>query len=426
MMQPIVFGLNYQTADFELRDRLAFSTEEIPQVIKRLLNSGIVKEAILLSTCNRTELYCISNDINFVINALCDLHNVCPRTVLSHSYVYYAEECAEHLFRVISGLESMVLGESEIVAQIKAAMSMSQEVQALGSNLNGLFQMALSVAKDVRNHTMINHVAISMGHALVKLVNTRLNNLPSPSLLFIGAGQMMQQIAPHFNGLEISDKLILNRTVSKALALGVKIAAKVEPLENLPFVVDNYAIIIICCAGSKVLVDEALLDYSIKSGARKLIIDLSMPAMTSRLLKNRAVLEVITIDDVARLVDVGLEKRKDAALLAEKIISTKLDDYQAWLRKRGLAPIIKRLREESDLIRSESLAVAEKQLQNGISPTEVLRQLSLQLTNRLLHNPTVKICSSTGPYQDSLVDLVNYLYGLDEVKEQGINEAKCN
>lgn len=413
MLQPIVFGLNYQTADFELRDRLAFANEEIPAVLKRMLNSGVAKEVLLLSTCNRTELYCISNDINFVINALCDIHNVCPRTVHKHSYILQGEECAHHLFRVISGLESMVLGETEIVSQIKEAMNIAKTYGGLGTNLAGLFQMALAVEKDVRNHTTINNVAISMGHAVVNYVERQIDQLPNRNILFIGAGQMMQQIAPHFNYLNLNRKLVLNRTLANGKIVAMKIGGETEKLDKLISVIADYAIVIVCCASNIAFIDELILAADIVSQTPKLIIDLSMPLVINKNLKQYANLQILTIDDIAKLVDVGLEKRKLAALEAESIIASKLEDYHAWQRKRGLAPLIRKLREESDAIRQESLALAEKQLLNGDSPVDVLKQFSVQLTNRLLHNPTVNICSSNGQLQDNLVDLVSYLYGLE-------------
>lgn len=413
MLQPVVFGLNYQTADFELRDRLAFASEEVSHVLKRLKKSGIVNEALLLSTCNRTELYCIAKDIDFVINSLCDMHSVCPRTVRNHSYILHGEECAHHLFRVISGLDSMVLGETEIVAQIKVAMDLALESDSLGSQLSGLFQMALSIEKEVRYHTSINNVAISMGHAVANLVENTLDRLPNSKVLFVGAGQMMQQIAPHFNYLDLEQMTVVNRTLANAEVLAAKINANAVNLNSLPKIVADYAVLVLCCSSNQLLVDEGILATEIENNIQKLVIDLSMPLVIDKNLKNYQNIQLITVDDIAALVDVGIEKRKLAAAAAEEIISGKLDDYRAWQRKRGLSPLIKRLRDDSDSIRRESLAAAEKQLLNGESPNDVMRQLSIQLTNRLLHMPTVKLCSSNEQLQDNLIDLVNYLYGLE-------------
>ncbi len=223
---PFVFGLNYSSSGFEIREKLAFSREEIPLVLARLQSSGMTREIVIVSTCNRTEVFCITHDIDFVINAICDIKNVCPRTLKNHCYVYSGDSCANHLFRVVSGLESMVLGETEIVAQVKDAMNLATDANSIGTMLLSVFQMALAVEKDVRNATEINNIAISMGHAIVSLVNTSFQNLEKESILFIGAGDMMRQLAPHFKNVKLTKKTIINRTLDKARLLSNRLGAE--------------------------------------------------------------------------------------------------------------------------------------------------------------------------------------------------------
>ncbi len=166
-----VFGIDYRSSSFEVRERMAFSFEEIPPALHRLHSAGIVREVIILSTCNRMEIYCVAKDMEFVMNSLCEIKNICPHSgIKKYSYMYTDMDCVKHLFRVTSGLESMVLGETEIVAQIKDAYNLSKSHNMISSTLTGLFQMALSVEKDVRNITEINNSAISMGHAIINLI----------------------------------------------------------------------------------------------------------------------------------------------------------------------------------------------------------------------------------------------------------------
>lgn len=414
MLEPVVFGLNYQTADIELRDSLAFSNDEIPSVLERLLNSGVVKEALLLSTCNRTELYFVASDSTFVINAICDMRGVCPRLVREHSYVLDGIDCVRHLFRVISGLESMVLGETEIIAQIKSSMDIAKKFNCLGTNLSGVFQMALAVEKEVRSHTSISSTSISMGNAVANYVSDYIDNLPNRNVLFIGAGQMMQQILPHFSPLSLNEKLIINRTVSNAEKLSDKINAKVDLFINLKARISDFSVVIICSASNTPFIDEDTLDKEIINNTPKLIIDLSMPRVIHKNLKQYSNFSIFTIDDIAKQVDVGLEKRKLAAIDANDIIVERLNDYNAWLRKRVVTPLIKKLRDHSEEIRLDSLRLAEKQLLNGDSPNDILQQLSIQLTNRLLHSPTVNICKSEGQLKENLDNLLGYLYGFEE------------
>ncbi len=206
MQIPYVFGLDYETASFEIREAMAFSEDIIPDAISRIITAGLAKEVIILSTCNRTEIYCITQDIDFVINAVCDIKNLCPRTVKKYSYVYSGVDCANHLFRVVSGLESMVLGETEIVYQVKSALSLAKTANGVSASLSGLFQMALSVEKEVRSETAINGIAVSMGNAVVNLVAVNTDDFTQEKILFIGAGQIMQQIAPHFKNTNFLDQ----------------------------------------------------------------------------------------------------------------------------------------------------------------------------------------------------------------------------
>ncbi len=415
MYQLIMFGVNYQTANLDIRERLAVSSEKIPLALKRL--SSLAKEVLVLSTCNRTEVYCITNDINSVINALCDMQNVCPRTLAKFSYIHTELDCVKHLFQVVSGLDSMVLGETEIVAQIKQAMQFASNQAVLGTHLSGLMQMALSVAKDIRNTTEINNVAISMGNALVNLMESHSNNLNEESLLFIGAGQMMQKIAPHFSNVNLVRKSVINRSFENADKLAARINATPIDLSHIANVIYDYSIIFACAESDELILTKQLLNDFLQNRKNLLIIDLSVPLLSDIRLCEYPNIKLITVDDIAKIVDVGLEKRKLAADEAHEIIENKLNDYQHWLKKRTMAPLIKAIRADAESMRQEALTNAQKLLQNGEAPDDVLRQFSVQLMNKMLHNPTVNLCSSQGMRQDDLLDLVGYLYGIDILKQ---------
>lgn len=413
MYSTFVFGLNYETADFEIREKLAFSKEEIPPALTRLQSSGIIKEAFILSTCNRTEIYCITQDIDFVINAICDIQNVCPRTVKKHSYSYSETECVNHLFRVVCGLESMILGETEIVAQVKNAVYLAKDHGCIGSTLMAIFQMAMSVEKDVRNVTEINHIAISMGHAVANLVAINAGDIEAQKILFVGAGAMMKQIAPHFSNVKCRQKTIINRTITNAEALAIKVNADTADLSQLPQLANNYSVIIACCSSDKTLIDVHTLKPSIVQGRKLLLIDLSMPLISDLGLRKHHSVNLVTIDDIAKVVDVGIQKRKSAASEAESIIKAKLLDYQNWLKKKEITPVIKALRDSAENIRLEVLDSAKRQLQKGEAIDEVLTSLSIKLTNKFLHNPTVNLCATNGKLQNELSDLTKLLYNLD-------------
>ena len=220
---------------------------------------------------------------------------------------------------------------------------------------------------------------------------------------------MFQNILPHFKNMPFARKIIVNRTVQKAQILAKRINADFANLDALPSIIDGYSIII-ACSGGKVLLDQNLIK---QDNNKRLIIDLSMPLITDLTLGDFENITVLTIDDIAKIVDVGIEKRKTVALNANNIIDAKLVEYQNWLKKRGLAPVIKAFRSNADEVRKEVLLNAQKQLDSGEAPDVVLGELSVKLTNRLIHNPTVNLCRSTDKLQNELVGLLTYLYDLE-------------
>lgn len=412
-MEPIVFGLNYETAPFDIREKMAFLPDEIPNILNRLIFSGIVSEALILSTCNRTEVYMQTHDIDFAINAICGIKNICPMTVRKHSYVYKNMDCVRHLFRVASGLESMVLGETEIVSQIKSSFKIAKQNKSIATNLVGLFQIALSVEKEVRNFTEINSIAASMGSSLVKIIESKIENLSTKSILFIGAGAMMSKIIPHFKGLA-QQQMIINRTAAKAKTLANKISAKYSGLDTLKEVITDIDIILTSCGSEKLILTEEVLDACIKFEKPLLIIDISMPPITDLSLNSYDNITILTIDDIGRIVDVGIEKRKIAASLADKFIEEKINEYIQWLKKRGLSPVIKALRDSAEDARQDVLIQAQKQILNGDNVDEVLNTMSIKLMNKLLHAPTVNLSRTENKLQDDLVNLISYLYNLKD------------
>lgn len=412
MTKPIVFGLNYETAPFDIREKMAFVAAEIPQILNRLVFSGVASEALILSTCNRTEVYMLSHDVDFAINSICGIKNVCPMTIRRHSYINSDLECVRHIFRVASGLESMVLGETEIVAQIKEAFKIAKKSKSLGTTLAGLFQIALSVEKEVRTTTAINTISTSMGKSLVNIVKDIVPNIQEKKILFLGAGAMMSKIVPHFKNVA-EDKVVVNRTQMKALELAHKIGANHDSLNNLKNIVNDVDVIIASCASEKHILTKDVLESAISSNRKILIVDISMPAIIDLSLKRYENFTILTIDDVGKFVDVDAEQRKIALHNADCLIEAKMSEYKKWLKKRGLSPVIRALRDQAEDSRRDVLDQAQRQLLNGENVDEVLNSMSIKLMNKLLHAPTVNLSKTEHKLQDDLIHLVNYLYNLE-------------
>jgi len=251
-----------------------------------------------------------------------------------------------------------------------------------------------------------------MGRAIVNLVTKNVQDLPQQKILFIGAGQMMNQIAPHFLNIDFKQKTIVNRTLENAVHLARRTNANADCLTRLPDIVGDYSVIVACCSVSQPILNVNMLNAEIMASKKILIIDLSMPLIIDLELRQHANIKILTIDDIAQIVDVGIEKRQIAALEAQILIDGKLIEYQSWQKKRELSPMIKQLRDNAEDVRLDCLAIAQKQLQNGESPDDVLNSLSVKLTNKLLHNPTVNLCAAPDKLQENVTELVNYLYDL--------------
>lgn len=409
MYSLVVFGISYHSADVILRDKFAANEIQIKEILQRLKATGVAKEAVFLSTCNRVEVYAIAKDYNLVVNAICDYKNICPREIKQTGYVYHEIECVRHLYRVVSGLDSMILGESEIVAQVKQAMDYAIDAGSMGSYLSKLFQMALSVEKDVRNETLITHSSVSMGSATVKLLDRYLWSINKGKILFLGAGKIMQQIAPYFKDIELGEKIVLSRKIENAKELADKIHATSADLTSLEDVFEQSAIVIACISSDDVLITR---DMLARTQTNKVIIDLSMPQITAPEARELLKIKYFCIDDIAKIVNIGKEQRELAADIADKILEEKLVEFAQWEQKRELTPLIKKLRDDAEEIRSELYAAAIKNL-DKMNTKDVILQLSLQLTNKLLHKPTVNMYKVEEHNIDNMARLVSYLYDIE-------------
>jgi len=409
MQNFYVFGLNYNTADLSKREQFAFSYDEVELVLTKLLNAKAVKEGLVLSTCNRSEIYFIAEDGDFVINNICAIKNICPNTLREYTYVKSNDGAIKHLFNVVSGLDSMILGETEIVSQVKQSFDQARNLGAIATNLSGIFQMALSVEKEVRNVTQINNITRSMGSVVLSLVKDFVKDSTDNGIAFIGSGQMMSQIVFHFAGIDIH-KTIYSRQLDNAVKLANTINAQAVDLTLVNQVSQKHNVII-ACSGSHgyILTDVSRFDPQ----EQYLIIDISVPKVVSPNISSLHNVQFYNVDDLASCLEISNNKRQLAAVNASSVIDNKIEEYHIWLHKRGIAPLIKSLRDDFEAIRVEVLATAEKKLQNGEPASDVLKYLSISMVNKLLHKPTINLCSTDDYTQSELRDYTIKLFDLD-------------
>ena len=413
-MHLVAFGLNHHTAPLSVREKLAFPAEVLPNALESLVGSHAAREAAIVSTCNRTEIYCNSNNPEQALQWLSQYHGLPVEELRPYLYQLDASSAARHAFRVASGLDSMVLGETQILGQLKDAVRAAENVGTLGSLLNGLFQRTFAVAKEVRSSTAVGSSSVSMSAAAVKLAEQIFPTIGELNILFIGAGEMIELVATHFAAREPSCITSANRTLERGQKLAVQFGGNAITLSELPDVLHRYDVVVTSTASQLPIVGKGLVERAIKARRHRPIfmLDLAVPRDIEIEVGKLNDVYLYTVDDIASIVEVGKEARQSAAEEAESIIQARVAEFNDWLKKRETVPLIRALRDEADRTRRHALEAALKQLAKGTPPEKVLESLSQQLTNKLMHPPTQALSSGSGAEHAAVVETIARLYHL--------------
>ncbi len=401
-MALLTLGLNHTTAPLAMRERLAFPTADalgsaLADLRGRL--ATLAPETAILSTCNRTEIYCQTAAPAEAGAALTqwigERHGFAPDQIGSHLYALPDQAAVRHAFRVASGLDSMVLGEPQILGQMKAAARVAQTSQTLGANLHQLFQRSFAVAKEVRTQTAIGGQSVSMAAASVRLAERIFENLADCSVLFVGAGEMIELCAAHWAG-RAKQMVIANRTVERSRALARRFAAAEMPLADLPARIAEFDIVISCTASTLPIIGLGMVERAIRSRRHRpmLMIDLAVPRDIEDEVSRLDDVFLYTVDDLSAVVEAGKENRLAAVEEAEAIIDTRVVSFMQWLKERQMVPLIRDLHARGDALRLQELERARRLLARGEDPQRVLEQLSTALTNKFLHGSTTLLVRS--------------------------------
>jgi len=366
-MKLLTLGLNHTTAPLAVRERVAFVPEEVCMTIGRLREKlsepagGRISEAAIVSTCNRTELYCAADEPDRAQLALQEF--VAAEKQLSldelqrHTYVLPQASAVRHAFRVASGLDSMVLGEPQILGQMKQAEKLARSAGGLGLMLNHLFQRTFAVAKEVRTTTEIGTQSVSMAAAAVRVAQRIFGNLTGEHILFVGAGEMVELTATHFAAQHPKSITVANRTLERAQALAHRFHANAVKLSELPDAIARYDIVVSCTASSLPIIGLGMIERAIKSRRRKpmFIVDLAVPRDVEPEVSRLDDVYVHTVDDLGRIVQTGSESRQAAVAQAEAIIESRVRDFEEWIKVRRAVPVIQDLRTRADALRRREL-----------------------------------------------------------------------
>ena len=389
-MSVWALGLNHTTAPLDLRGRFAFAIEQIGPVLDGLRQSfGSQTEATILSTCNRTEIYCASQEIAMpqTLQWLAESGGVSPNSLHDHVYTMVDNEAARHAFRVASGLDSMVLGEPQILGQMKDAVRVAREVGALGSTLHQMFQRSFAVAKQVRSSTEIGAHSISMSAASVRLAAQLFEDLTKINILFVGAGEMIELCATHFAAKNPKSMMVANRSQERGERLAVQLKADVMRLADLPDRLHEFDAVISCTASTLPLIGLGAVERALKKRRNRpmLMVDLAVPRDIEPEVKSLRDVYLYTVDDLSQVVQTGQASRQAAVAEAEVIIDAGVQSFVNWLDQRSDVPLIQQLNQQAELWRATELQKAQKLLAKGESVEAVLDSMSKNLTHKMLH-----------------------------------------
>ncbi|WP_314331641.1 glutamyl-tRNA reductase [Lautropia mirabilis] len=423
-MALLTLGLNHNTAPVALREKLAFPTKEaIGTALSDLRGhlKSLAPEAAILSTCNRTEIYCKTDAPDEAGQALTEWigrHKGVDGegNLAEHLYLLPNQGAVRHAFRVASGLDSMVLGEPQILGQMKTAARVAQDSNMLGSHLHQLFQRSFSVAKEVRTQTAIGAQSVSMSAASVRLGEQIFENLADCSVLLIGAGEMIELCAAHW-APHPRRMVIANRTLERARPLAERFGATTMALSDLPQQLENFDVVISCTASSLPIIGLGMVERSVRQRRHRpvLMIDLAVPRDIEDEVSRLDDVFLYTVDDLREVVDAGLEGRRLAVAEAESIIDTQVNAFMNWLVQRQSVPLIQELHARSDAVRQQEVERARKMLAKGEDPAVVLEALSRALTAKFMHGPTTLLSHHAGKDPE----LANMLSGLLPVPRGG-------
>ncbi len=421
-MPILTLGISHHSAALELRERLAVGAEQLTDTLcqwhKALTNQAAKPELALVSTCNRTEVYCHAPDTDSVtasaglLQQVAKLGKINSDQLIAHAYQRHNLDAARHVFRVASGLDSMVLGETQILGQLKTAVRAAQDAGTLGTTLNQMFERSFTVAKQVRSSTALGSQSVSMAAAGVKLVQRVFGHFTDLNVLFIGAGEMIELAMTHFASQKPASTAIANRSTERALPLQQQFGSQFLPLAMVGEQLHQFDVVVTCTASSLPILGLGAVRRAIKQRRNKplVIIDLAVPRDVEPEASKLDNVYLYTVDDLAHLVNAGRESRAAAVHEAEVIVANGVNSFSHWLQLRAKAPIASELTAHIESVRQEELDRAFKALRSGKDPQLVLEQLSKAMSAKLMHGPYAGLRSENEDERASALESINQFW----------------
>jgi len=415
-MYLLTLGLNHRTAPVALRERTAFSPEQLPDAVRSLVANPQVQEATILSTCNRTEIYCRQEQVATapVFNWLREYGDLPEDVLNSSTYTLPGEQAVQHAFRVASGLDSMVLGEPQILGQMKSAFSVAHQAGTTGKILNRLFQHTFLVAKQIRTDTAIGANAVSVAFAAVDLAKRIFSRLQEQTVLLIGAGETIELVARHLKQNEVRHIIVANRSIERAQALTSQLGSEAISLAEIPARLHEADIIVASTASTLPILGKGTVESALRKRRHRPIfmIDLAVPRDIEAEVGELDDVFLYTVDDLQNVVTANQASRQEAAVEAEKIIDLQVMRFMHWMRSLDSVPTIRSLRDKIEALGETELEDAHRRLANGENPQQVLEHFARNLSRKFAHAPSQALKQAGQEGNTSLISTVQRLFKL--------------
>lgn len=413
-----VLGINHHTAPVELRGKVAFPPEQIDSALADLCSLDIVEEAVILSTCNRTEVYCASPEDNAaaISDWLCDYHKLDPRLLKPHLYSYSDSTAVRHILRVAAGLDSVILGEPQILGQMKAAYQQSADQKWVDTQLNRLFQNTFAVAKQIRTDTAIGASPVSVAFAAVSLARQIFGNLKDNTALLIGAGETIELAARHLHEQGIGQIVIANRTAERAHELAAQFNGYGISLDEIPTPLATADLVISSTGSPQALLNKKMVSAALAGRKHRpiLMIDIAVPGDIAPDVGEIEDIYLYSVDDLEEVIKENLASRQKAALQAEEIIEVQVDRFMAWTRSLNAVPSIQTYREHASAIGEQEITKARRMLASGKHPDDVIETLAHNIVNKLAHEPSVNLRRAAAEGKSGMLETVRALFSLKD------------
>ncbi len=432
-MHIVVVGLNYKTAPVEIREKLNFQPDELADAMKQLKNEKSILENVIVSTCNRTEIYAVVDQLHtgryYMKNFLADWFGMDKEKITPYLTIYEQDGALEHLCRVACGLDSMILGETQILGQVRTSFLLAQENHTVGTIFNQLFKQVITLAKRSHSETEIGANAVSVSYAAVELAKKIFGELKTKHVLILGAGKMGELAAQNLHGSGVGQVTVMNRTLQKAEELATRFNGEAKGINELQCALIEADILISSTGAKEFVVTKEMMTHveKMRKGRPLFMVDIAVPRDLDPLLAELESVFLYDIDDLQGIVEANLEERKQEAEKIELLIEAEIVQFKQWVNTLGVVPVISALRQKALSIQAETMQSIERKLPN-LSERErkVLNKHTKSIINQLLRDPIVKVkeLSAEANAEESL-ELFMKIFNIEEAVEEQVQKERA-